>query len=187
MLDRLVDWFLNNVLESLVVQKLQLLLVSLVSLLLQRLIQLRTWRFFGPRLVPTDSEITWSLYPEEPPDMMQDLLHRWRDRDGAMFQEVGDLLSRALVKSPRPFIEAMQDDEQSFSEWLDGLEAHTFTIFHAANDELDDQLYYAYYRELYRRMRGALSIRHYLDRPDLARTAKTARRYLSKVNIYRIV
>lgn len=187
MLDWLVDWFLDNVLESLVAQKLQLLLVSLTSSLLRCLVQLKSGQFFGPRLVPTDSEVTWSIYPGEPPNMMQDLLHRWRNADGGAVGEVGDLLSRALVKSPRSFIAAMQEDEQSFSAWLDGLESHTFTMFQAAGDELDDQLYYAYYREFYRRIRRALSIRHYLDRPDLAKTAKTARRHLSKVDIHRIV
>lgn len=168
-------------------QKLQLLLVWFTARFLRLFDRLKSRRFFGPRLVPTDSEITWALYPEEPPDMMQDLLHRWRHRDGAAVMEVGDELSRALVKSPRAFIATMQDDERSFNEWLDSLGTHTFTMFQAANDELDNQLYYSYYRELYRRMRGALSIRHYLDRPDLARTAKTARRHLSSVDIRRIV
>ncbi|MDE0393754.1 MAG: hypothetical protein OYK82_03140 [Gammaproteobacteria bacterium] len=167
-------------------QKLQLLLVHLVSPLLRCLIRLKSGRLFGPRLLPTDSEITWSIYPEEPPNRIQDLLHRWRKADGGEVGEVADLLSRALVKTPRSFIEAMHEDKESFSKWLDTLQ-HVFTMFQAAGDELDDQLYYAYYREFYRRMRRALSIRHYLDRPDLAKTAKTARRHLSRVNIRRIV
>ena len=168
-------------------QKIQLLLVQIVSFFLRFLVRLRPRRLFGPRLVPADSEITWSIYADEPPGAIRNLLHRWRKRDGAEFLEVGNELSRSLVKSPRRFITAMQDDQESFSEWLDSLDTHTFTMFQAAGDELDDELYYAYHRELYRKMRKALSIRHFMDRPDLARTAKVVRRHLSRIDIRRIV
>ena len=187
MLDWLVDWLLNNVVESVVAQRLQLLLVSILSCSLRVLFRLRGRRLFGPRLVPTDAEITWSIYPKEPPDLMDDLMDRWRKKDGAAFLEVGGDLSRSLIRSPRSFIATMQDDEKSFGEWLESLETHTFTMFQAAGDELDDQLYYAYHRELYRRMRRAVSIRHYMDRPDLARTAKVVRNRLSEIDIRRIV
>ena len=78
---------------------------------------------------------------------IQDLIVQWRNRDGALFQELGPNLSKALVKSPRAFLRAMGNDPESFDSWTRGLEAHTFTI-HESDGELEDELYTAYYEKL---------------------------------------
>ena len=78
---------------------------------------------------------------------ISDLMVQWRRRDGALFQEVGMDLSKALVKSPRAFLRAMADDIESFDSWVRGLEVHTFTV-HGPDDELEDDLYTAYHERL---------------------------------------
>lgn len=78
---------------------------------------------------------------------MPTLLERWRNRDGGAFQEVGTELSKAFVKSPLAFLKAMREDSESFSAWLDSIEQHTLTIFEA-EDELENDLYGAYYEKL---------------------------------------
>lgn len=75
------------------------------------------------------------------------LIERWRRRDGAAVAEVGTELSKAFVKSPTAFLRAMKSDPDSFAAWIDDLGHHTFTIFESQN-ELEDELYGAYYEKL---------------------------------------
>lgn len=83
------------------------------------------------------------------------LLERWKTRDGALVAEIGIELSKALVTSPKAFLVAMRGDQEGFKAWLDGLQHHTFTLFES-RDELDDQLYTAYYEKLRELMVKAL-------------------------------
>jgi len=78
---------------------------------------------------------------------MNDLIARWRQRDGGAVAEVGTELSEALVKSPQAFFAMMRNDPESFDAWLRGIQHHTFTAFEA-KDELHDELYTAYYNRL---------------------------------------
>ena len=78
---------------------------------------------------------------------ISDLLDQWRLRDGALFQEVGTKLSKALVNSPSAFLRAMASDPESFDSWIQGIETHTFTL-HESDGELEDDLYAAYYEKL---------------------------------------
>jgi hypothetical protein len=75
------------------------------------------------------------------------LVESWRKRDGAAFQEVGTELSKSFVQSPEVFLAAMSQNTKDFNDWLDGIEAHTFTIYESRT-ELDDELYHAYYEKL---------------------------------------
>ena len=111
-----------------------------------------------------------------------ELIVQWRRRDGALFQEVGTDLSKALVKSPRAFLRAMANDPESFDSWTRGIEAHTFTI-HEANDELEDDLYTAYYEKLKALMEDRL---HALVATDLDNEASRVLSALSEVAIRRI-
>lgn len=78
---------------------------------------------------------------------ISDLLDQWRRRDGALFQEVGTKLSKALVDSPRTFLQAMANDSESFDSWIEGIQTHTFTLYES-DGELEDDLYTAYYQKL---------------------------------------
>jgi hypothetical protein len=64
-----------------------------------------------------------------------------------LFQEVGTKLSKALVDSPRAFLQAMANDSESFDSWIDGIQTHTFTLYES-DGELEDDLYTAYYEKL---------------------------------------
>ena len=83
------------------------------------------------------------------------LIGQWKNRDGEMHMDIGEKLSKALVRSPRAFLNAMKDDMESFDSWLDTLGTNTFTLFQS-QDEIDDNLYTAYYMELKRLMKEAL-------------------------------
>jgi len=86
---------------------------------------------------------------------MSQLLERWKSRDGALVAEIGIDLSKSLVTSPKAFLSSMRDDEEGFKAWLDGMQHHTFTLFES-RDELDDDLYTAYYEKLRELMRKAI-------------------------------
>ena len=129
----------------------------------------------GPRLLDALEEHLGDIEIPE-------LIVQWRHRDGALFQEVGMDLSKALVKSPRAFLRAMANDPESFDSWTRGIEAHTFTI-HEANDELEDDLYTAYYEKLKALMEDRL---HALVATDLDNEASRVLSALSEVAIRRI-
>jgi len=86
---------------------------------------------------------------------MSQLLERWKSRDGALVAEIGIDLSKSLVTSPKAFLSSMRDDEEGFKAWIDGMQHHTFTLFES-RDELDDDLYTAYYEKLRELMRKAI-------------------------------
>jgi hypothetical protein len=71
----------------------------------------------------------------------------WRTADGAAVAEVGEELSKAAVRSPREFLRVMSEAPEDFDRWLKELQHHTFTVFQSRND-LDDELYGAYYERL---------------------------------------
>ena len=111
-----------------------------------------------------------------------DLIVQWRRRDGAMFQEVGTRLSKALVQSPRAFLEAMAKDPDSFDSWTKGVETHTFTVYES-DGELEDQLYTAYYQRLKELMEDRLRP---LVGTDLGSEASRVLAALNRVTIRRI-
>jgi len=78
---------------------------------------------------------------------VHDLLERWRRKDGAEFIEIGQRLAKCFIKTPNEFIKAMHHDKESFTSWVNSLRENTFTIFEAA-DDIDDELYTAYYERL---------------------------------------
>ena len=110
------------------------------------------------------------------------LVAQWRKRDGSMHMEVGLELSKALVKSPRAFLLAMKDDPESLESWLDTVGTNTFTLFES-RDEVEDDLYSAYYLELKRLMQNALEP---LLETDLASEASRVLSVINKVQIQRI-
>lgn len=84
------------------------------------------------------------------------LLEQWHKRDGAANTEIGTDLSKALVRSPRAFLAAMQKDRTSFNAWLDGIQQNTFTMYESRG-EVDDELYTAYYLKLKSLMQNAVT------------------------------
>jgi hypothetical protein len=94
----------------------------------------------GPRILKT-------LEQAAKGGTIEELLARWRRRDGAAFQEVGSELSKAAAQNPGGFLAAMAQDQDSYRSWLEGLQYHTFTIYESSSD-LEDQLYRAYYERL---------------------------------------
>ena len=111
-----------------------------------------------------------------------DLIIQWRNRDGALVQEVGTKLSKALVKAPRAFLASMAKDPESFESWVEGIEMHTFTIYES-DDEVEDDLYTAYYEELKTLMQDRLKT--LLD-SDLHNEASRVLSALNQVTIRRI-
>lgn len=75
------------------------------------------------------------------------LITNWRAADGAAVVEVGEQLSKAAIRSPREFLRVMSGSPEEFDRWLKQLQHHTFTVFQSRND-LDDELYGAYYERL---------------------------------------
>ncbi len=100
---------------------------------------------------------------------IDELVDRWRRRDGAAFQEVGCELSEAVVKSPQEFLHSMASSHSEFDAWLEGLPYHTFTIYESRN-ALQDDLYTAYYERLRALMTEAVSAFH--DDPQIGHIAK---------------
>ena len=95
---------------------------------------------FGPRLLDAlENRIGETDIPK--------LVGRWKNRDGAAVAEVGTELSKALVRSPQAFFQVMQGDPETYDSWLQGIAQHTFTIYES-RDEVEDDLYMAYYHEL---------------------------------------
>ncbi len=94
----------------------------------------------GPRLLATlDEKIGERTIPQ--------LVKQWKKSDGALVAETGAKLSKALIVSPKAFLSAMHEDEESFTRWLDKLQHHSFTLFESTN-EVEDDLYSAYYEKL---------------------------------------
>ena len=130
---------------------------------------------FGPYLLEALEEHVGKI-------SIPDLIARWRRRDGALFYEIGTDLSKALAKSPRAFLRAMANDPESFDSWIQGLETHTF-ILHAPDDDLEQELYRAYYEKLKHLMEDRLRSLLPTDLKDEASRVLTA---LSDVNIREI-
>ena len=126
----------------------------------------------GPRLV-AGLEFPESINIEE-------LVDRWRRRDGAAFQEVGYELSEAVVKSPQEFLHAMASAQSEFKTWLKDLPYHTFTIYESRN-ALQDDLYTAYYERLRSLMIDAVSAFH--DDPQIGGIAKLISQRLLKTEV----
>lgn len=130
---------------------------------------------FGPRILHAlEERIGENSVPA--------LLAQWQKRDGSMHMEIGLELSKALVKSPRAFLLAMKDDPESLESWLETLGTNTFTLFQS-RDEVDDDLYSAYYLELKRLMQDALES---LLETDLASEASRVLSVVNEVQIQRI-
>lgn len=111
-----------------------------------------------------------------------DLLALWKTSDGTGVFETGEAISRLLVESPTAVLTGFKSDPESFADWLNQLETHTFTLFQSQG-ELDDDLYTAYYEKLRDRMKGALEP---LVASELAPEAKQVLAKLNEVRIRRI-
>ena len=111
---------------------------------------------------------------------IDELVDRWQRRDGAAFQEIGYELSEAAARSPRGFLHAMSSNKSALNTWIEGLPYHTFTIYESQND-LQDDLYMAYYERLRLRMITAVSFFH--DDPDIGGTAKLISQRLSEMKV----
>lgn len=99
---------------------------------------------FGPRLLDAlENRIGETDIPK--------LVEQWKNGDGAAVAEVGTELSKALVRSPQAFFQVMQGDPETYDSWLQGIAQHTFTIYES-RDEVEDDLYMAYYHELKEQM-----------------------------------
>lgn len=83
------------------------------------------------------------------------LLSSWRTADGAAIAEVGEELSKAAVRSPREFLRAMSNAPADFDRWVKNIQHHTFTVYQSRND-LDDELYGAYYERLRLRLQETM-------------------------------
>ena len=95
---------------------------------------------FGPRLLDAlEDRLGETTVPK--------LVSQWKDRDGAGVAEIGAELSKALVRSPKAFMQVMKNDSESYDSWLDGIDHHTFTIYESRG-EVEDDLYEAYYEKL---------------------------------------
>ena len=129
----------------------------------------------GPRLVA-------GLEFAEPINI-DELVDRWRRRDGAAFQEVGYELSEAVVKSTQEFLHAMASERSAFNTWLEGLAYHTFTMYESRN-ALQDDLYTAYYERLRACMIDAVSAFH--GDPQIGDIAKLISERLSETEILAI-
>ena len=114
------------------------------------------------------------------PINIDELVDRWRRRDGAAFQEVGYELSEAVVKSPQEFLQAMVSERSAFNTWLEGLAYHTFTMYESRN-ALQDDLYTAYYERLRARMIDAVSAFH--GDPQIGNIAKLISQRLSETEV----
>lgn len=79
--------------------------------------------------------------------LLPPLLKRWLNKDGAEFHEAGSELSKIFVESPEAFLKAMSNNTESFHEWVESMDTHTFTIYKAEND-LENTLLEAYYEKL---------------------------------------
>ncbi len=126
----------------------------------------------GPRLIAGLAFAT--------PVNIDDLVDRWKRRDGAAFQEVGYELSEALVKSPQEFLVSMAGNQSAFNAWLKSLPHTTFTTYESRN-VLQDDLYTAYYERLRERMMDAVSAFH--DDPNIGRIAKLISQRLSAIEV----
>ena len=129
----------------------------------------------GPRLIAGLEFAT--------PVNIDDLIDRWKRRDGAAFQEVGYELSEAVVKSPEEFLVAMADNQAAFNAWLESLPHNTFTTYESRN-VLQDDLYTAYYERLRDLMIEAVSAFH--DDPKIGGIAKLIGQRLSEIEIHSI-
>ena len=76
----------------------------------------------------------------------------------------------------------MAKDPESFESWVEGIEMHTFTIYES-DDEVEDDLYTAYYEELKTLMQDRLKT--LLD-SDLHNEASRVLSALNQVTIRRI-
>lgn len=95
---------------------------------------------FGPQLLQAlDDRLGAATLPI--------LMEAWKNGDGAAVFEVGRQLSKAFVSSPHSFLAAMEERGDEFKGWLDGIDTHTFTV-HEARDEIEGELYEAYYKRL---------------------------------------
>ena len=126
----------------------------------------------GPRLIAGLEFAT--------PVNIDDLIDRWKRRDGAAFQEVGYELSEAVVKSPEEFLVAMAGNQSAFNAWLESLPYNTFTTYESGN-VLQDDLYAAYYERLRERMIEAVSAFH--DDPKIGGIAKLISQRLSAIEV----
>lgn len=62
-------------------------------------------------------------------DSLDDLLERWKARDGVAGIEVGHELSEYFVSHPREFLESMNRNQEAWAPWLERLPVHTLTAF----------------------------------------------------------
>ncbi|MEM1173291.1 MAG: hypothetical protein AAGI27_00640 [Pseudomonadota bacterium] len=97
----------------------------------------------------------------------QQLIEKWRHRDGAGVQDYGTELSKSLVQAPNAFFSAMAENPKDFDQWLEDIETHTFTIF-SSSGELEDKLMKAYLNRLRELMVQAAESCRDSDQADLA-------------------
>jgi hypothetical protein len=116
----------------------------------------------GPRLLR-------SLDARAAQPSIENLMERWRRRDGAAVTEVGYALSEAAVTSPEVFLSLMQKDPESFEAWLADLQHHTFTVHELWSGPVQQDLYTAFYERLRQLMLEAMN--RVTDDPQLARLA----------------
>lgn len=130
---------------------------------------------FGPRILNALEE---KLGEEAVPKLVE----QWKGRDGTAVAEVGTELSKSLIQSPKAFLTTMKKDQESFSSWLEDIRNHTFTIYEAT-DELEDDMYTAYYERLKQLMIEAVEP---LVGTELDAEAKRVLNVLSQTNVTRI-
>ena len=107
------------------------------------------------------------------------LLQKWQHRDGAAVAEVGTELSRSLITTPESFLSLMHENPNDLDSWLDNIEHNTFTVFEA-RDDLDNELYIAYYSRMKELM--LQSVEPYLN-TKFAEEAKKIKKKLSDIEI----
>ncbi len=130
---------------------------------------------FGPRVIGALED---RLGETTTPKLIED----WKRRDGAAAQEIGTELSKSFVQSPEAFLASMNENPKEFKDWLEGLGNHTFTIFEARN-EVEDELYLAYYEKLKALMLDAARSCRETKYGDLAKAVENE---VNKVKVRRI-
>ena len=111
---------------------------------------------------------------------VESLLSRWREADGADVAVTGEELSKAAIRSPREFLRVMSSAPEDFERWLAKLQYHTFTIYQSRND-LDDELYGAYYEKL--RLRLLEAMKTFSNDPTFGALALRLSETVSKIAI----
>lgn len=108
------------------------------------------------------------------------LINSFKNRDGGQAVEIGDELSKQLIKSTDVFFQLMKEDRQVFNNWLKELETSTFTLF-GASDEIEQELEFVKHEKLKEMM--IEKVEQYLEKN---KNSIEARELLNKLNEIKI-